>query len=71
MLKTMGATELEVLSIDNFYYSVAFGKPDIEGLKEIMPYCVHFHGKFYSFDNDGNEASNPYNRILPIKGFRF
>jgi len=34
--------------------------------KEIMPQVVHVHGKFYDFDEQGNEASIDYGSILPV-----
>jgi hypothetical protein len=33
---------------------------------EIMPQVIHVHGKFYSFDDDGNDPAIPYDEILPV-----
>ena len=33
---------------------------------EIMPQVIHVHAKFYEFDAAGNEASIPYERLLPV-----
>ena len=33
---------------------------------EIMPQCVHIHGKFYEFDESGNEACIPFDKLLPV-----
>jgi sugar phosphate isomerase/epimerase len=43
-----------------------YKEPDLEGLKKIMPYCVHFHGKFHYLYDNLEEASIPYDRILPV-----
>ena len=54
-------------SFYNMYGFLAFYRePDFEGLKRIMPYCFHFHGKFHCIKEDGNEMSIPYDKILPI-----
>lgn len=34
--------------------------------KEIMPQVVHVHGKFYDFDDAGNETSIDYGKLLPV-----
>lgn len=36
-----------------------------DGLKEIMPYCVHMHTKFFKIEN-GNEKTIPYEKLLKI-----
>lgn len=43
-----------------------YNEPDFEGLKKIMPFVVHFHGKFHYLDENLQEASIPYEDILPI-----
>ncbi|MDT8860215.1 sugar phosphate isomerase/epimerase [Alkalihalobacillus sp. MEB130] len=43
-----------------------YREPDFEGLKKIMPYVVHFHGKFHYMHESLEEASIPYDEILPI-----
>ncbi|MGN6711970.1 sugar phosphate isomerase/epimerase family protein [Anaerocolumna jejuensis] len=54
-------------SLYNMYGFLSFSKnPDFEGLKRILPYCFHFHGKFHAMEDDGNEMSIPYDKILPI-----
>ncbi|MGB8455508.1 MAG: TIM barrel protein [Anaerocolumna sp.] len=60
--------DAEVLSsFYNMYGFLTFSKnPDLKGLKKILPYCVHFHGKFHAMKEDGNEMSIPYDKILPI-----
>lgn len=39
---------------------------ELEGLKEIIPYCVHMHGKFYYMFEDFTESSMPYDDIMKI-----
>jgi hypothetical protein len=34
--------------------------------REIVPQVIHIHGKFYDFDEDGNETAIPYDEILPV-----
>lgn len=54
-------------SLYTMYGFLAFSKePDLEGLRKIMPYCFHFHGKFHHMNEDGTEMSIPYEKILPI-----
>ena len=50
----------------NYGYLQFTKNPDFEGLKRIMPYCFHFHGKFHHMLDDGTERSIPYEKILPI-----
>ena len=41
-------------------------KAELEGLKEIMPYCFHMHGKCHYVSEDLKEASIPYDEIIPV-----
>ena len=41
-------------------------KRELEGLREIMPYCFHMHGKCHYISEDLKEASIPYNEIMPV-----
>jgi sugar phosphate isomerase/epimerase len=34
--------------------------------REILPQVIHVHGKFYDFDDSGNESAIPYDEILPM-----
>lgn len=34
--------------------------------REILPQVIHVHGKFYDFDDSGNESAIPYEEILPM-----
>lgn len=54
-------------AFEGMYGFVQFRKEaDLEGLKNIIPYCFHFHGKFHYMDEQNHEASIPYNEILPV-----
>lgn len=62
-----GATEPVFGAFEGMYGFVQFRrKPDLEGLKNILPYCFHFHGKFHYLLEDDTEASIPYDEILPV-----
>jgi sugar phosphate isomerase/epimerase len=62
-----GANEAVLGALQGMYGFVTFYKePDFEGLKKIMPYNVHFHGKFHYLDENLDEASIPYKEILEI-----
>lgn len=39
---------------------------ELEGFQEIIPYCVHMHGKFYYMHEDLTEASMPYDDIMKV-----
>lgn len=66
-LMDAGANEAVLTAFNGMYGFVTFYKePDLEGLKEIMPYCFHFHGKFHYLDEQNREASIPYDKILPV-----
>ena len=64
-LKSLGAGRREFMFMSEAYHS-GFGHPDYEGLKRIMPYVIHVHGKFYTFDENGNDAVIPIEKLLPI-----
>ena len=54
-------------AFEAMYGFLAFSStPDYEGLKRIMPYVFHFHGKFHYMNEDGSEASIPYEDILKV-----
>jgi sugar phosphate isomerase/epimerase len=42
------------------------GRQPIELWKEIIPRTIHLHGKFYGFDENGNEPSIDYEGILRV-----
>jgi len=67
LLIDAGANEAVFSAFYGMYGFVTFYKePDLKGLKEIMPYCIHFHGKFHYLDEQNREASIPYEEILPV-----
>lgn len=56
-------------ALQGMYGFVQFRKDceeELRGLKEIMPYCHHMHGKFHYIGEDLKEASIPYNLIMPV-----
>ena len=64
-LERGGGGPKELRFLGRMYHS-GFGTPDFEGLKRILPYSFHFHGKFYSFDEDGNDSCIPLETLLPL-----
>ncbi len=69
-LKQLEARNPDPEVMKAFFFNYGFltfrKNPDFEGLRSIMPYCVHFHGKFHHIKEDGTERSIPYEKILPI-----
>jgi sugar phosphate isomerase/epimerase len=66
-LLVAGANGAVMGAFQGMYGFVTFYRePDFDGLKTIMPYVVHFHGKFHYMYEDLKEASIPYHEILPI-----
>lgn len=62
-----GANGAEMGAFSGMYGFVTFySKPDTQGLKKIMPYCVEMHGKFHYIYEDLHEHSIPYEDILPV-----
>ncbi|MCH3968485.1 MAG: sugar phosphate isomerase/epimerase [Atopobiaceae bacterium] len=64
-----GANAACLSALQGMYGFVQFRKDcnkELEGLKEIMPYCFHMHGKFHYMYEDLHEASIPYEQILPV-----
>ncbi len=56
-------------TLSSMYGFVQFRKTcteELEGLKKIMPYCFEMHGKFHYIDEDLQEASIPYEEIIPV-----
>ena len=63
----MGADNVTMRCFEEMNGFLTFYKePDLEGLKRIMPYVVHFHGKFHYMHEDLHEESIPYEQILPV-----
>ena len=59
--KKMGADETAIWAVNMFYGQAPASDP--EELKKIMPYILHFHGKFWTWEN-GQEPSIPYEQIV-------
>lgn len=54
-------------AVQGMYGFVQFRKDwDKEGLKAIIPYTFEFHAKYHWMLDSGNEASIPYDEILPV-----
>jgi sugar phosphate isomerase/epimerase len=67
LLLDAGANDAVLTALQGMYGFVTFyNEPDLAGLKRIMPYVVHFHGKFHYLDDNFEEASIPYQDILPV-----
>jgi sugar phosphate isomerase/epimerase len=43
-----------------------FGNMPVDGLRELLPYTRHIHGKFYHVNEDGLEPSIPYPDLMNI-----
>ncbi len=61
---TLGATPPQIGRL-NMAFSMN-GRQPIEMWKEVMPRVIHIHGKFYGFDEEGNEPSIDYAKILKV-----
>ncbi|MDO5516163.1 MAG: sugar phosphate isomerase/epimerase [Clostridium sp.] len=68
-LQKAGADGPAFAALQGMYGFVQFRKDckaELNGLKEIMPYCFHMHGKCHYVSEDLKEASIPYNEIMPV-----
>lgn len=68
-LAKAGATGPAFAALQGMYGFVQFRrdcKKELEGLREIMPYCFHMHGKCHYVSENLKEASIPYEEILPV-----
>lgn len=64
-----GAKTVEMALLQEMYAFLQFKKDcteELEGLKRIMPYCFHMHGKFHYLYETLEEASIPYQQILEV-----
>ncbi len=65
MAKNASPTEMNLF--ESMYGYMQFVKnPDYDGLRKIMKYCPHMHGKFFDMLDDGTEATIPYDKILKV-----
>ncbi|MCD8151312.1 MAG: TIM barrel protein [Clostridiales bacterium] len=57
----------EMGMFESMYGYMQFSRvPDYEGLKKIMKYCPHMHGKFIDILEDGTESTIPYDEVLKV-----
>jgi sugar phosphate isomerase/epimerase len=63
-LNPLGATPPQIGRL-NMAFSMN-GRQPIEMWKEIIPKTVHLHGKFYGFDENGNEPSIDYAKVITV-----
>lgn len=67
LLIQKGALPQEMGMFESMYGYMQFSKvPDYEGLKKILKYCPHMHGKFIDILEDGTESTIPYNDVLKV-----
>jgi len=60
----LGATPPQIGRL-NMAFSMN-GRQPVDAWKEIIPQTVHLHGKFYGFDENGDEPSIDYASILKV-----
>lgn len=68
-LREMGAAKPVFEFLRDAYGFQQFKKnvdKELKGFEEIIPYCIHMHGKFYYMYEDLTEASMPYDDIMKI-----
>jgi len=64
-----GATEVELSTQQDMYAFLQFKKDiskELEGLKKIIPYCIHMHGKYHYVYENLEESAIPYDQILAV-----
>ncbi len=67
ILTEKNATPMEMNLFESMYGFMQFSKnPDFDGLRKIMKYSPHMHGKFIDILEDGTEATIPYDKILKV-----
>lgn len=64
MASALGATPPQIGRL-NMAFSMN-GRQSVDMWKEIIPQTVHLHGKFYGFDENGDEPSVDYAAILKV-----
>lgn len=68
-LVNAGASAVELAVLRDMYGFLQFKKDiskELEGLKEILPYTFHMHGKFHYMYESLEEASIPYDQIMSV-----
>lgn len=67
LLTERGALPQEMGLFESMYGYMQFSKtPDYDGLRKIMKYCPHMHGKFIDILEDGTESTIPYPEVLKV-----
>lgn len=62
-----GAIQQEMGVFESMYGYMQFTRqPDFDGLRKIMKYCPHMHGKFIDILPDGTESTIPYKDVLKV-----
>jgi sugar phosphate isomerase/epimerase len=62
--KARGYSDLHIMPVMMIFG--LFGRAAPESWAEIIPQCVHIHGKFFDFEDDGEEIAVDWKRVLPV-----
>lgn len=68
-LKAAGGKEAELYCMQDMYNFMKFQKDiskELQGLREILPYCFHIHGKYHYVYENLEESAIPYGDILDV-----
>ena len=68
-LTAAGAKKVELTTMRDMYTFLTFKKDvsaELQGLKDIIPYCIHMHGKYHYMYENLQEAAIPYDDIMKI-----
>lgn len=68
-LQKAGGTAVEMQCMQQMYGFMKFQKDitkELEGLRKIMPYCFHMHGKYHYMYENLEESAIPYQEILEV-----
>jgi sugar phosphate isomerase/epimerase len=65
-LTKMGVNAEQIAMIRARYNFLICRPVDLEGLKGLIPYCKHFHGKFHYLNQDGSDAAIPSGKLLAV-----
>jgi sugar phosphate isomerase/epimerase len=60
-LQQLGLQKSQITAVEGFWGS--FGHSEPEALRTIMPYIIHFHGKFFTMEN-GTEPNLRYEEVV-------
>lgn len=68
-LKAAGGGVAELTCMRDMYGFMSFVRDvsdRLEGLREILPMCIHMHGKYHYVYENLEESAIPYDKIMPI-----